>query len=125
MRSRQPLENNAWFQPLEGTLAVSPGGRARRGIPLAAIRFFLEDRRYPSCVAQIHGILDLRGELESPELFKDYQFIGLKDVFKNIEENKKDLSQRVVALKELVQRRAQEYFERTLHRPYGWEDLCI
>lgn len=73
----------------------------------------------------VQKILDLRGELEKPELFKDYQFIGLKDVFKNIEENKKDLSQRVVALKELVQRRAQEYFERTLHRPYGWEDLCI
>jgi len=74
---------------------------------------------------KVQKILDLRGELERPELFKDYQFIGLKDVFKNIEENKKDLSQRVVALKELVQRRAQEYFERTLHRPYGWEDLCI
>lgn len=74
---------------------------------------------------KVQKILDLRGELEKPELFKDYQFIGLKDVFKNIEENKKDLSQRVVALKELVQRRAQEYFERTLHRPYGWEDLCI
>jgi len=74
---------------------------------------------------KVQKILDLRGELKSPELFKDYQFIGLKDVFKNIDENKKDLSQRVVALKELVQRRAQEYFERTLHRPYGWEDLCI
>lgn len=74
---------------------------------------------------KVQKVLDLRGELEKPELFKDYQFIGLKDVFKNIEENKKDLSQRVVALKDLVQRRAQEYFERTLHRPYGWEDLCV
>lgn len=74
---------------------------------------------------KVQKILDLRGELEKPELFKDYQFIGLKDVFKNIEENKKDLSQRVLALKELVQKRAQEYFERTLYRPYGWEDLCI
>ncbi len=74
---------------------------------------------------KVQKILDLRGELEKPELFKDYQFIGLKDVFENIEENKKDLSRRVVALKELVQRRAQEYFDRTLHRPYGWEDLCI
>lgn len=74
---------------------------------------------------KVQKILDLRGELESPELFAAYQFIGLKDVFKNIEENKKDLSQRVVTLKELVQRRAQEYFERSLHRPYGWEDLCV
>ncbi|MGZ3746202.1 MAG: hypothetical protein ACXWRE_02630 [Pseudobdellovibrionaceae bacterium] len=74
---------------------------------------------------QVHKVLDLRGELERPELFTDYQFIGLKDVFKNIEENKKDLSQRVITLKDLVQKRAQEYFERSLHRPFGWEDLCV
>lgn len=73
----------------------------------------------------VQKILDLRGELKSPELFKDYQFIGLKDVFKNIEENKKELSQRVLALKGVVQNRAQEYFERSLYRPYGWEDLCV
>lgn len=73
----------------------------------------------------VRKILDLRGELQSPELFKDYQFIGLKDVFKSIEENKKDLSQRVQALKGVVQSRAQEYFERSLYRPYGWEDLCV
>jgi len=73
----------------------------------------------------VQKILDLRGELENPELFKDYQFIGLKDVFKNIEENKKDLSQRVITLKGVVQSRAQEYFERSLYRPYGWEDLCV
>ncbi len=74
---------------------------------------------------KIRKIFDLRGELQRPELFVDYQFIGLRDVFRNIEENKKDLSQRVLALKDLVQRRAQEYFERSLDRPYGWEDLCI
>jgi glutamyl-tRNA reductase len=74
---------------------------------------------------KIQKILDLRGELEKPELFYEYQFIGLKEVFKNIEENKKDLSQRVLTLKDLVQRRAQEYFERSLHRPFGWEDLCV
>ncbi|WP_413290165.1 hypothetical protein [Bdellovibrio sp. HCB337] len=73
----------------------------------------------------VHKVLDLRGELEKPELFKDYQFIGLKDVFKSIEENKKDLSQRVQTLKGVVQSRAQEYFERSLYRPYGWEDLCV
>ncbi|HEY8270478.1 MAG TPA: hypothetical protein VIG33_06280 [Pseudobdellovibrionaceae bacterium] len=70
-------------------------------------------------------ILDLRGELERPELFHEYQFIGLKDVFRNIEENKKDLSQRVITLKDLVRQRAQDYFERCLHRPFGWEDLCV
>lgn len=74
---------------------------------------------------KIQKILDLRGELEKPELFHEYQFIGLKDVFRNIEENKKDLSQRVLTLKALVQSRAQEYFERSLHRPFGWEDLCV
>lgn len=73
----------------------------------------------------VHKVLDLRGELQNPELFKDYQFIGLKDVFKSIEENKKDLSQRVQTLKGVVQSRAQEYFERSLYRPYGWEDLCV
>lgn len=73
----------------------------------------------------VQKILDLRGELKTPELFKNYQFIGLKDVFKNIEENKKELSQRVSALKGVVQSRAQEYFERSLYRPYGWEDLCV
>jgi len=74
---------------------------------------------------QTKKILDLRGELQNPELFKDYQFIGLKDFFASIEQNKKDLSQRVVTLKELVQRKAQEYYERSLYRPYGWEDLCV
>lgn len=73
----------------------------------------------------VRKILDLRGELQRPELFKEYQFIGLKDVFANIEENKKDLSQRVLTLKGVVKNKAQEYFERSLYRPYGWEDLCV
>lgn len=73
----------------------------------------------------VRKVLDLRGELQRPELFHEYQFIGLKDVFKNIEENKKDLSQRVLSLKGLVRQRAQEYYERSLHRPFGWEDLCV
>jgi glutamyl-tRNA reductase len=74
---------------------------------------------------QVRKVLDLRGELLQPELFKDYQFIGLKDFFASIEQNKQDLSHRVVTIKEVVQRKAQEYYERSLYRPYGWEDLCV
>jgi glutamyl-tRNA reductase len=75
--------------------------------------------------AQVHKVLDLRGELERPELFKEYQFIGLKDFFASIEQNKQDLGFKVVTLKQVVQRKAQDYYERILHRPYGWEDLCV
>lgn len=74
---------------------------------------------------QVHKVLDLRGELQQPELFKNFQFIGLKDFFASIEENKQNLSHKVVTLKEVVQRKAQEYYERSLYRPYGWEDLCV
>jgi glutamyl-tRNA reductase len=74
---------------------------------------------------RIKKVLDLRGELQNPELFKNYQFIGLKDFFASIEQNKQDLSHKVVTLKEVVQRKAQEYYERSLYRPYGWEDLCV
>lgn len=74
---------------------------------------------------QVRKVLDLRGELELPELFKNYQFIGLKDFFASVEENKQNLSHKVVTLKEVVQRKAQEYYERSLYRPYGWEDLCV
>lgn len=74
---------------------------------------------------QVRKILDLRGELEQPELFKNYQFIGLKDFFASIEQNKQELSQKVLTLKEVVKSKAQEYSERSLCRPYGWEDLCV
>jgi glutamyl-tRNA reductase len=74
---------------------------------------------------QVRKILDLRGELEEASLFKEYQFFSLKDVFSNIEKNKKDLEQKVVELKKLVRARAEEHAERIHYRPFGWEDLCV
>jgi glutamyl-tRNA reductase len=74
---------------------------------------------------QVRKILDLRGELEEAALFKEYQFFSLKDVFSNIEKNKKDLEQKVVELKKLVRARAEEHAERIHYRPFGWEDLCV
>jgi glutamyl-tRNA reductase len=74
---------------------------------------------------QVRKILDLRGELQDPSLFQDFQFISLKDVFANIEKNKAELETKVQQLKELVLARAQEHYERILYRPFGWEDLCV
>jgi glutamyl-tRNA reductase len=74
---------------------------------------------------QVHKILDLRGELENPQSFKNFHFVSLKEVFASIEQNKKDLELKVLGLKKIVQQKAQEYAERSFHRPFGWEDLCV
>lgn len=73
----------------------------------------------------VEKILDLRAELQSPELFKEYHFVGLRDFFASIEKNKLEMQSKIIGIKSLVHDKSLEFYNRTLLRPYGWEDLCV
>lgn len=93
----------------------------------------LEDTRLLALISQagsaVKRVFDLRGEKNRlgeslRDLGSEIEVVSLAQLFDEMEEARKENTEKIAALKTLIAQKVLQFHDRSEHRPLGWDDLC-
>lgn len=82
--------------------------------------------KYGSNTSVIYDLRGEKNELKSQlqNINNTIQIISLDEFFSAMEDNKKELSEKLLKIQKILQEKCLEFINRIELRPHGWDDIC-